>query len=120
MAGSGTLGGWSRVPPVSEDGPCGLFVILSAAWYFLYVRQRVTRISAVMHIVERVTDRQLQTVTLEDELRDIIFESDEIIEDRFDQLIRNCEIIDIDSKQSSEDAFHAISKILSPRLNLRT
>ena len=40
------------------------FIILSAAWYQLYVARRVSRASAVMHVVERVTDKQLQTVTL--------------------------------------------------------
>jgi len=33
------------------------FIGLSAAWFRLYVRTRVRRASAVMHIVERVTDR---------------------------------------------------------------
>jgi APA family basic amino acid/polyamine antiporter len=71
------------------------FVGLSVAWYWLYARRRVSRASAVMQIVERVTDRELKTVTLENELRDILLERDEVIEDRFDQLIRECEILDI-------------------------
>ncbi len=89
----------------------------SAAWYLLYVSRRVSRASAVMHIVERVTDRQLRTVTLEDELRDILLERDEITEDRFDTLVRNCETIDIEEKTSSEDAFRRVSQILAPRLD---
>ena len=36
------------------------FVVLSAAWYVLYVSKRVRRASAVMHIVERVTDKATQ------------------------------------------------------------
>jgi len=71
------------------------FIGLSAAWFWLYVSRRVSRASAVMHVVERVTDRQLKSVTLEDELRDILIERDDIIEDRFDKLIRGCEILDI-------------------------
>jgi len=78
------------------------FVGLSAAWFGLYVYRRVSRASAVMHVVERVTDRELQTVTLENELRDILLERDEIIEDRFDQLIRECEILDVQGRQSAE------------------
>ncbi len=93
------------------------FFALSAAWFGLYVSRRVSRASAAMHIVERVTDRQLKTVTLEDELRDILLERDEIIEDRFDQLIRKCEILDIKGKITAEEIFRQISAILAERLN---
>ena len=71
------------------------FIVLSGAWFGLYVRKRVRRQSALMHIVERVTDKQLKTVTLENELRDILLERDDVIEDRFDHLVRNCQIVDL-------------------------
>jgi APA family basic amino acid/polyamine antiporter len=93
-----------------------VFIGLSAAWYGLYVSRRVSRASAVMHVVERVTDRELKTVTLERELRDILLERDEIIEDRFDRLIRQCEILDVEAKISSEKIFRRISAILAERL----
>ncbi len=95
----------------------GLFIVLSAAWYFLYVRRNVSRASAVMHVVERVTDRQLKTVTLENELRDILLERDEIIEDRFDRLIRNCTILDIEKKMDSEQLFRDVADILAKQLD---
>ncbi|MBA7636758.1 Putrescine transporter PotE [subsurface metagenome] len=93
------------------------FFALSAAWFGLYVSRRVSRASAAMHIVERVTDRRLKTVTLEDELRDILLERDEIIEDRFDKLIRECEVLDIKGKVAAEEIFRQISTILAERLN---
>jgi amino acid transporter/mannitol/fructose-specific phosphotransferase system IIA component (Ntr-type) len=92
---------------------CGLFVIFSAVWYFLYVHRNVSRASAVMHVVERVTDRQLKTVTLENELRDILLERDEIIEDRFDRLIRDCTILDIEQKMDSEQLFRQVADLLA-------
>jgi APA family basic amino acid/polyamine antiporter len=95
---------------------CGLFVLFSAAWYLLYVRGRVSRASAVMHVVERVTDRQLKTVTLENELRDILLERDQIIEDRFDKLIRDCTIIDLEQKQNHEWLFRDIASVLAQQL----
>ena len=94
------------------------FVVASAAWYWLYVSKRVSRASAAMHIVERVTDRQLKTVTLENELRDILIERDDIIEDRFDKLIKNCEILDIKGKKSFDDVFRRVAKILEKRLDI--
>lgn len=95
---------------------CGLFVIFSAGWYFFYVRRYVSRASAVMHVVERVTDRQLATVTLENELRDILLERDEIIEDRFDKLIRDCSVLDIDESMSHEELFRKVSSLMAIRL----
>ncbi|MFA5424634.1 MAG: APC family permease, partial [Phycisphaerae bacterium] len=95
---------------------CGLFVIFSAGWYFLYVRRHVSRASAVMHVVERVTDRQLGIVTLENELRDILLERDEIIEDRFDKLIRDCSVLDIDESMSHEELFRKVSSLMAIRL----
>ncbi len=92
------------------------FIGLSAAWYWLYVHRRVSRASAVMHVVERVTDRELKSVTLENELRDILLERDDVIEDRFDRLIRECQILDIEGEVSAEDIFRKVSSILAEEL----
>lgn len=92
------------------------FVIVSAAWFILYVFKRVSRASAAMHIVERVTDRELKTVTLENELRDILLERDNVIEDRFDQLIKKCRIIDIHGSKPADKVFRQAAKILAERL----
>jgi len=69
-----------------------------------------------MHIVERVTDRELDAVTLEDELRDILLERDEIIEDRFDKLIKNCRILDIAGRSPAEKIFRQAATILAQQL----
>jgi len=92
------------------------FICLSTAWFWLYVSRRVSRASAVMHVVERVTDRELKTITLENELRDILMERDDIIEDRFDKLIRECDILDITGRRAAEEVFREISAILAKRL----
>ena len=92
------------------------FIGLSTAWFWLYVYRRVSRASAVMHVVERVTDRELKTVTLENELRDILLERDNIIEDRFDLLIKECEILDIQGEENAEKIFRQVSAILAKRL----
>jgi APA family basic amino acid/polyamine antiporter len=101
-----------KVPLLISAG----FICLSTVWFWLYVSRRVSRASAVMHVVERVTDRELKTVTLENELRDILLERDDIIEDRFDQLIKNCEILDIPSNITADKIFREVSAILARRL----
>jgi amino acid transporter/mannitol/fructose-specific phosphotransferase system IIA component (Ntr-type) len=94
------------------------FFALSVLWYYLYVSKHVSRASAVMHIVERVTAKDLRTVTLENELRDILLQRDDIIEDRFDQLIKGCEILDIEGRKTAEEIFRTVSEILSKRLDI--
>ena len=92
------------------------FIIFSTAWFGLYVSKRVKRASAVMHIVERVTAKDLKTVTLENELRDILLERDNVIEDRFDRLIKECQILDIKEKTDTEKVLRKVAKILADRL----
>ncbi len=96
----------------------GIFVAVSLAWYLIYARFRVNRQSALMHVVERVTDRKLVDATLHSELKQILIERDNIVEDRFDRLIKNCVILDIDHSLSGEDAFRRLAEVLSPRLNI--
>jgi len=95
-----------------------LFLLFGGIMYFGYARKRVSRTSALMHVVERITARELHSTTLENELREIIIERDKIIEDRFDKLIKNCEILDIKETQTIEEAFKDISGLLSNRCHI--
>lgn len=97
---------------------CGLFFLIGYAVYWSYARARVTRTSALMHIVERVTAKELKSTTLERELRGIVIERDEIIEDRFDRLIKNCEILDLQESQPVEAVFKQIAEILSKKYKM--
>jgi amino acid transporter/mannitol/fructose-specific phosphotransferase system IIA component (Ntr-type) len=86
--------------------------------YWVYSRMRVHRTSAIMHIVERITDKELKTRTLEKELREIVIERDEIIEDRFDQLIKKCEVLDLEDSLPLKKVFEHISENLALRLGI--
>lgn len=96
----------------------GCFIILSFLWYLIYVRFRVKRKSALVHIVERITDKKIKTTTLVKELKDILVERDNIVEDRFDKLISKCEILDIEESMSAEEFFKIIAEHLSKRQNI--
>ena len=90
-----------------------VFLASSAAWYYLFAAKRVRRDSAVMHVVQRVTDREITSPTLENELRDILFERDNIIADRFDHLLSDCTIFDLKGKQTAHDVFEQAAEVLS-------
>jgi len=94
------------------------FALAGFAWYLIYVKQRVTRQSALMHVVERITAKELAGITLRDELREIIKERDQIVEDRFDRLIKDAEILDIAESTSSSEVFERICRLLSLKLKV--
>lgn len=95
-----------------------LFIMGSLVWYFVYGRRRVSRRAALLHVIERVTARELVDATLPDELREIIIERDEIIEDIFDHLIKECYVLEIEGSMARDEFFKLVSRALSGRLNV--
>jgi len=59
---------------------------------------------------------ELTSYSLETELKDIIHQRDEVLKDRFDHLIEQCPVADIDEAISLEDFFHRAAAALSPDL----
>jgi len=96
----------------------GGFAACGLVWYGIYARPRTNRRSALIHIVERVTARELAGHTLENELKEILMERDNIIEDRFDKLIKGCKILDIPGSPRMEEFFKLVAQTLSPRLEV--
>ncbi len=96
----------------------GLFVVGTIVWYLTYARSRAIRKAALIHVIERLTSRELVDTTLPDELKDIIIERDDIVEDRFDHLIKECPILDVEGPCKLEDFLEIVSKELSKRLGI--
>jgi amino acid transporter/mannitol/fructose-specific phosphotransferase system IIA component (Ntr-type) len=88
----------------------GLFV------YWFYGRIRTSREFALIYLIERVTARELTTRSLETELKEIIQERDEISKDRFDHVVEECVVLDIDMAISMEDFFQLVADRMSARL----
>jgi mannitol/fructose-specific phosphotransferase system IIA component (Ntr-type) len=95
-----------------------VFLGSSAAWYYLFAARRVRRDSAVMHVVQRVTDREIISPTLENELRDILFERDNIIADRFDHLLSDCTIFDLKGKKTAQEVFEQAAAVFSEKVGI--
>ncbi len=91
----------------------GLFV------YWFFGRIRATREYALLHLVERITSRDLTDGLLETELKEIIQERDEITKDRFDALVENCEVLDFDGAMEADDLFRVVSDAMAPHLGLK-
>jgi len=95
-----------------------VFIICGLGWYLAYVRIGVTRKSAIVHIVERVTDKKLATDSLGEELKGILRERDDIIEDRFDHLIKESKVLDLKGQHSLDKFLKIASETLSKRLDV--
>ncbi len=95
----------------------GAFFAASLLWYFLYSRSRNRRESALLHVVERITNRELRSDTLSEELKEILIERDEIVEDRFDRIIKSAEIIDFRESVDKDGLFQVLAEVFARKFN---
>ena len=96
----------------------GIFICGSILWHRIYVRKISMRKSALIHIVERITAKEIAGDSLGTELREILKERDKIIEDRFDELVKKCEVIDITKQSTLKEFFTIIAEKFADRLNI--
>jgi len=89
----------------------GLFV------YWFYGRIKANREYALLHLVERITAKEITSYSLEAELREIIRERDNIVKDRFDHIIEDCVVLDMEKSITLKDFFKAAADTLSHRFN---
>jgi len=90
----------------------GLFV------YWFYGRIRAVREYALLHLIERLTAREITDHHLETELKEIIRERDELVIDRFDRLVERAVIIDLDRTILAEEFFKIAAEKLSENLDV--
>jgi mannitol/fructose-specific phosphotransferase system IIA component (Ntr-type)/uncharacterized membrane protein len=96
----------------------GGFILASILWHKIYIREAVMRKSALIHIVERVTAKEIAGDSLGAELREVLRERDKIVEDRFDKLVKGCEIIDIGKQVTLTEFFTIVARKIAKRLNI--
>ena len=95
-----------------------LLVLLGFSTYLFYGRKKVTGDYALMHLVERIINKRLTSGKLEQELKEIIRERDNITLDRFDELVERSVILDISDSLSVDDFFNLSADILSQKMNI--
>jgi amino acid transporter/mannitol/fructose-specific phosphotransferase system IIA component (Ntr-type) len=96
----------------------GVFVAAVAVWYVAYVRPRITRESAIVYLVRRIVSRDMYRPALEEELKSIALERDEVVHDRFDRLVADCPILDIQESLDADEFFRRVSRTLAERLDM--
>ena len=94
------------------------FLTVGLLWYWVYGRINSNRQSALFHLVRRITAKELDTRSLNIELKEILIERDEIIEDRFDKIVKNATVLDLKGRRQMEDTFQTIAEFLSKKVEL--
>jgi amino acid transporter/mannitol/fructose-specific phosphotransferase system IIA component (Ntr-type) len=97
---------------------CAGLVLTAFLVYWFYGRGRVVGEYALLHVIERLTARELVTRSLESELKDIIRDRDEIVRDRFDRVVERCPVLDIEERVSLDELTGRVADALAPRVGI--
>ena len=97
----------------------GIFIVMSLIWFLIFSGFRQKKDSAIIHLVKRVTTNELQTDTLSEELKEILLIRDNIVEDRFDSIIKNAKIIDMKKPATMDELFDLLATEFSSLFNLK-
>ncbi|RKZ03525.1 MAG: hypothetical protein DRQ04_02190, partial [Candidatus Hydrothermota bacterium] len=95
-----------------------IFFAAALIWYWIYPRKGEKRRSALMYMVEKAADGEFRDSSLSRELREILMERDELVEDRFDRLVKRSPILDLKGSYTMEEFFRIASQELSPSLGV--
>ena len=95
-----------------------MFVLAGVLWYILYVRTRIAGESAFVYMVKNIVSKDIYRSQLEEELKEIALERDEVTHDRFDRLIKDCEILDLNGPLPAEQLFRRSAEALAARLDI--
>ncbi|MDD5327283.1 MAG: amino acid permease [Phycisphaerae bacterium] len=96
-----------------------LLIVAGVSVYWFYGRIKTNREYALLHLIERITAKELTNYSLEKELREIIRSRDDIVKDKFDRIAERCVVLDIDKAVSVDDFFRLAAEQLSARLGGR-
>ncbi|MFP3938038.1 MAG: amino acid permease, partial [Phycisphaerae bacterium] len=86
--------------------------------FWFYGRKRVGQESALLHLIARLTDRQIAGNTLEGELKHIVHERDDVTLDKFDRMVEDAPVLDVERHISVDEFLCMAAEGLADRVNL--
>jgi len=95
----------------------GGFILFGFLWYWFFARDKVWREYTLLHLIERVTGQKSTSYMVDEELREIIVERDNVSEQRFEKLIKECEVIDLYKYMRPDKFAWIIAHKLADRLD---
>ena len=94
-----------------------IFIVSGIVWYLLFVHRKIKREYAILHIIEKVTGIKSTDRLLEEELREILIERDNITHEWFEQLIPGISTIDIKTTISSDKLAAMAARQLAQKIS---
>ncbi|MBC8384540.1 MAG: amino acid permease [Candidatus Cloacimonetes bacterium] len=94
------------------------FLLISVGFYLFYGRKKYAGEYALLHLLKRITDNRLTDHILESEFRDILCDRDNIKPDKFDKLVKNAKILDLEGPLEIDQLFEIISENISPEIEI--
>jgi APA family basic amino acid/polyamine antiporter len=86
--------------------------------YFLFGRRRLQRDYALLHVLERLTSKELVSGSLERELKQIVRERDAITLDRFDEIVNRAPVLDISENITFDKCARYLAEAMSKVLKV--
>ncbi|MCK5458914.1 MAG: amino acid permease, partial [Thermoplasmatales archaeon] len=95
----------------------GVFILFGFLWYWFYARDKIWREYSLLHLIERITGTKSTGYLVDEELREILIDRDDVTEKRFEQIIKKCEVIDIYKYHLPDKFARLIAHKLAERLD---
>ena len=77
-----------------------IFIIAGIGWYFIYSHGKIRREYALLHVAKRMMGEERDEYLLDEELREILIDRDQILRSRFLDKVKNAAVIDLDYMKS--------------------
>jgi len=92
------------------------FIGFAFLWYWFFARDKLWREYSLLHVIERITGQKSTGYLVDEELREILIERDNLEEKRFEKIVKECEIIDLFKYMRPDKFAWIIAHKLSTRL----
>jgi len=96
----------------------GCFILVGFLWYWFYARDKIWREYSLLHVVERVTGEKNTGYLLDEELREILIDRDDVTEKRFEDLLKKCEIVDVFKYERADKFAWLVANKLADKLDI--
>ncbi len=95
-----------------------LFLFLCFMVYLFYGRKHFSGDFAIIHVIKRMMDERITENFLEDELREIVINRDNIEQDDFDILVKQAKVYDIDHSINFDSLLSITVEDIARQVNL--
>jgi amino acid transporter len=95
------------------------FILVGFGWYRFFAHDKIRREYSLLHVVEKITGEKSTGYLLEEELREILIERDDVTERRFVEVLENCHILDIEKIDQPDKFIWKIVEQLKDRLQMK-